>query len=87
MVLQWTVCWGVLENNKKLGPDYVKKTNALRSKYHPIELDLSISLEEKMVEWYTQGNSLLTEAGVHKDWYEDMIKNSTCELWDDTDIP
>ncbi|XP_023320162.1 7-methylguanosine phosphate-specific 5'-nucleotidase A [Eurytemora carolleeae] len=80
--------WGVLENYKKLGPDYVKKTNALRSKYHPIELDLSISLEEKiprMVEWYTQANSLLTEAGVHKDWYEDMIKNSTCELRDDTD--
>ena len=90
MVLQWTVCWGVLETNKKLGPDYVKKTNALRSKYYPIELDLSISLEEKiplMVEWYTQGNSLLTETGVHKDWYDDMIKNSKCELRDDTDIP
>ena len=40
-----------------------------------------------MVEWYTQGNSLLTEAGVHKDWYDDMIKNSKCELRDDTDIP
>ena len=36
--------WGVLENYSKLGPDYVKKTNDLRAKYHPIELDLSISL-------------------------------------------
>ena len=36
--------WGVLENYKKLGPDYLKKTDALRSKYHPIELDLTIPL-------------------------------------------
>jgi len=80
--------WGVLENYSKLGEDYVKKTNALRSKYHPIELDLSIPLEEKipvMVEWYTHANSLLTEAGVHKDWYKDMVESSSCELRDDTD--
>lgn len=80
--------WGVLENYKKLGPDYLKKTDALRYKYHPIELDLTIPLDEKvpvMVEWYTKANRLLTEAGVHKDWYPDMIKNSTCQLRDDTD--
>jgi len=80
--------WGVLENYSKLGPDYLKKTNALRSKYHPIELDLTISLEDKiphMVEWYTNANRLLTEAGVHRDWYQDMIKNSTCMLRDDTE--
>ena len=39
--------WGVLENYSKLGPDYLKKTNALRSKYHPIELDLTISLGKR----------------------------------------
>jgi HAD superfamily hydrolase (TIGR01544 family) len=80
--------WGVLENYKKLGPDYVKKTNALRSKYHPIELDLTIPLDEKiphMVEWYTNANRLLTDAGVHKDWYQDMVRDSTCELRDNTD--
>ena len=44
--------WGVLENYKKLGPDYVKKTNALRSKYHPIELDLSVSLGNQQITRY-----------------------------------
>eukprot|EP00088_Acartia_fossae_P020169 TRINITY_DN21822_c0_g3_i1.p1 TRINITY_DN21822_c0_g3~~TRINITY_DN21822_c0_g3_i1.p1 ORF type:complete len:299 (-),score=49.93 TRINITY_DN21822_c0_g3_i1:541-1437(-) len=81
--------WGVLENYKELGVDYVQKTNALRAKYHPIELDLSISLEEKiphMVEWYTTANHLLTEAGVHRSWFPEMIKDSSCELRDDTDV-
>lgn len=80
--------WGVLENYSKLGPDYVKKTNDLRAKYHPIELDLSISLEEKiphMVEWYTNANRLLSEVGVNREWYPDMIKNSNCQLRDRTE--
>jgi len=80
--------WGVLENYRELGEDYVKKTNALRAKYHPIELDLSISLEDKiphMVEWYTNANSLLTDAGVHRSWYPKMIDQSNCDLRDDTD--
>ena len=80
--------WAVLENFKKLGEDYTAKTNALRAKYHPIELDLTISNEEKiphMVEWYRNANMLLTEAGVHKDWFPDMISQSNCEFRDDTD--
>lgn len=79
--------WAVLESYKKLGEGYTQKTNALRAKYLPIELDLTISNEEKipqMVEWYTNANHLLTEAGVHRDWFPEMINESNCEFRDDT---
>jgi len=81
--------WGALENYKRLGEEFNNKTNVLKAKYLPIELDLSIPLEKKiplMVEWYTHANRLLSEAGVHKDWFPDMVKTSSCELRDDTDI-
>lgn len=80
--------WGALENYKKLGKGFNEKTNALKAKYLPIELDLTIPLEKKiphMVEWYTNANRLLSEAGVHKDWFPDMVQTSSCELRDDTD--
>ena len=38
-----------------------------------------------MVEWYTNANKLLTEAGVQRDWYPEMISQSNCEFRDDTD--
>jgi hypothetical protein len=49
--------WGVLENYRQLSKDYLAKVCALREKYHPIELDHKLSVQEKiphMVEWYTQ---------------------------------
>jgi len=79
--------WGALENYKKLGESYNKKTNELKAKYLPIELDLTIPQEKKvplMVEWYSSANRLLSEAGVHKDWFSDMVETSSCELRDDT---
>ena len=36
--------WGALENYKRLGEEFNNKTNVLKAKYLPIELDLSIPL-------------------------------------------
>ena len=80
--------WGVLENYKELPSSYHTKVRAAKDKYYPIELDMSISVEDKipvMIEWYKVANSCLAESGVQRSWLPKMVKESNCELRDDTD--
>ena len=79
--------WGVLENYKELPSDYHKKVKSVKDKYYPVEIDPSISLEEKipiMKEWYKEANGLLAESGAHRSWFPKMVQESDCELRDDT---
>ena len=51
--------WGVLETYKGLPASYHTRVQAAKDKYLPIELDLTISKEEKvplMIEWYKEAN-------------------------------
>lgn len=81
--------WGVLENYKELPSDYHKKVNQVKDKYYPVELDLSLSLEEKipiMIQWYKEANGLLGESGVNRSWFPKMVAQSNCELREDTTL-
>jgi len=70
-----------LRNGNYLTEDYVSKAHALFDKYHPIEIDLSISREErckKMEEWWKEHFNLMIEKGLDKKTLqkcvEDMIR-------------
>ena len=80
--------WGVLETYSELPDSYHTRVKAAKEKYLPIELDLSISVEEKiplMIEWYKEANQCLSESGVKQSWIPKMVTQSNCELRDDTD--
>jgi len=81
--------WGVLENFPELPMCYTEKVKELRSHYYPIELDPTLSVEEKtphMAEWYTKANLALGESQVKADWFPRMVDASNCELRDSTDV-
>ena len=59
------------------------QTSKLRAKYHPIEYDVQMSLEEKipyMVEWYQQSQSLLLSSNLTRSMMRDLIYRSKLEL-------
>lgn len=68
----------MLRDGKHLSKDYTEKAHVLFNKYHPIEIDLSISLEERkkaMQEWWETHSQLLIESGLSKSDLEDVVKN------------
>ena len=80
--------WGVLESYSELPSSYHEKVRAAKEKYHPIELDVSISQEEKipiMIEWYKEANRCLAESGVKLPWLPLMVEQSNVELRDLTE--
>ncbi len=53
-----------LDDSPLLPEDYRTKANALRAHFYPIEIDPSLTIEQKiplMVEWWTGGHNLLIE--------------------------
>ena len=80
--------WGVLENYSELPTSYHDRVRAAKEKYHPIELDVSISQEEKvpiMIEWYKEANRCLADSGVKLPWLPLMVEQSNVELRDQTE--
>lgn len=68
----------VFRNEGYLGDDYVKESTALFEKYHPIEVDETISIDEKndaMVEWWSKHFDLLVKYGITKDVISDVVEN------------
>jgi len=60
-----------------LSPEYVKQAYALKDKYHPIEIDESIPIEErskKMLEWWQEHLKIMIKYGLNKGVIEDIIK-------------
>ncbi|MFA4887236.1 MAG: hypothetical protein WC595_03415 [Candidatus Nanoarchaeia archaeon] len=60
-----------------LTPDYAPAAYALFDKYHPIEIDPTVPLEEKtqkMQEWWEAHEQLLVKSGMHKKVIEDVFK-------------
>lgn len=80
--------WGVFETSKFVPQRYLMETQALRSKYLPIELDAHMSIEEKtphIVEWYNEANRMLADVGtVNRAHFADMVKDSNVELREGT---
>lgn len=59
----------ILRDENHLSLEYSKKANALFDFYHPIEIDVNVSLDDKkkaMEEWWTKHSDLLIESGLNK---------------------
>lgn len=68
----------MLRDGNHLTEEYAVKAHALFEKYHPIEVDPKIPLQEKkgiMQEWWETHNKLLIESGLSKSDLEDIVKN------------
>lgn len=73
----------VLRNENYLTPDYPEKAHALFDKYHPIEIDPSVSLEEKkrlMHEWWSSHFNLLIRSKLNKKDLEKAINSENISL-------
>ncbi len=80
--------WGVLENSPLLPSDYTTRSNALKSKYLPIEHDPHMTTEEKVphiVEWYKKTNQLLQVCGLKRDMIPKLVEASSVELREGTE--
>ena len=73
----------VLRDENYLTPDYPEKAKALYEKYHSIELDPDLSIEEKknsMKEWWIKHFNLLINSGLSKNDIEEAMKSSNLVL-------
>ena len=72
-----------LRNGNYLTSDYVKKANELYEKYHPIEIDPSISKEDKikkMKEWWETHFDLMAKTGLDKKILEKLVNDVKLEF-------
>lgn len=73
----------ILRDGNYLTPGYSEKAHALYDKYHPIEVDPDIPVEEKkkkMVEWWTAQFNLLIESGLNKRDVKKVIESGEIKL-------
>ena len=74
-----------LRRGDYIGLEYAKKANALFDKYHPIEMDHSISDEEKskaMHDWWSEHFELLMESGLNKKHLEAIVASGKIHFRD-----
>lgn len=85
--------YSILDSSPYIPEECRKKAKDLHSKYYPIEIDPTISIEDKipkMVEWYTQAHQVVGTSGVKKSDFTKMVKSSDvmlrsgCEVLFDT---
>jgi HAD superfamily hydrolase (TIGR01544 family) len=77
----------VLRDENYLSPEYSTQAKGLFAKYHPIEIDPEISLEEKkesMNKWWTSHNQLLINSGLNKSHLEKIVESGIIRLREGT---
>ena len=73
----------LLREDNAINSDYERKAHELFDKYHPIELDLKIPLEEKkkaMQEWWTTHFNLLLQMGLNKKDIHEVIEKKKIQF-------
>ncbi len=68
----------ILRDGSYLTKDYAEKAHALFGKYHPIEIDTNISIENKkreMRKWWIEHADLLVKSGLNKKDVENVAKS------------
>ncbi|OXA65068.1 cytosolic 5'-nucleotidase 3 [Folsomia candida] len=83
--LRCDTCHGIVDNSSLVEEEFRRKTNALRDKYYPIEVDHEMTLQQKiplMIEWYTQSQNVLVEYRVTKSQIKEMVLKSRAFLRD-----
>lgn len=72
-------CHRVIEECGLLPTSYHDEAQALQRKYYPLEIDPSLSHEERvnyMVEWVTKAHQLLSTSGLTKNILQTAVKDS-----------
>ncbi|XP_037544676.1 cytosolic 5'-nucleotidase 3 [Nematolebias whitei] len=78
-------CHNILDNSKAISDECRGKLDELLKTYYPIEIDSSLSVEEKlplMVEWWTKAHDLLVEQKIRKDQLAEAVRESEARLRD-----
>ncbi|MBU1146351.1 hypothetical protein KKD80_02275 [Patescibacteria group bacterium] len=73
----------ILRDGHHLNHAYAEKSHALFDKYHPMEIDSSLSPQEKdaaMVEWWKEHFELLFKAGLRKKDIESIVNSGKIKL-------
>uniref|UniRef100_A0A1A7YIW3 5'-nucleotidase n=1 Tax=Iconisemion striatum TaxID=60296 RepID=A0A1A7YIW3_9TELE len=76
-------CHNILDNSKAISTECREKLDTLLKTYYPIEIDTSLSVEEKlplMVEWWTKAHDLLVEQKIRKDQLAEAVRESEAML-------
>lgn len=75
----------LLRNGNYLSKTYAKKAHDLFAKYHPIELETAIPIEEKhqlMYDWWSQHYDLLIKEKLHKSDIDKAVSEDSIQLRD-----
>ncbi|KAI4881627.1 hypothetical protein NFI96_016843 [Prochilodus magdalenae] len=75
----------ILDNSSLISDDCKSKLSDLLAHYYPIEIDSSLSVEEKvplMVEWWTRAHDLLVQQQIRKDKLAEVVRESDAMLRD-----
>lgn len=75
----------LLRDGNHLTADYAEKAHAFYNHYRPIEIDFSISVEERekgMEEWWAKHIELLIESGLKKTDLEDIVNSGKIQFRD-----
>jgi len=70
-------------DSKYLGTEYSTKANELFDYYHPIEIDVNISLEEKnkqMTDWWRAHLNLLVESWLNKKHIDEIVNSGIIKM-------
>ena len=73
----------IRKNPKYLGQEYSTKANALFDNYHPIEIDVNIPMEEKIIkmsEWWRAHLSLLVESWLNKKHIDEAVNSGIIKM-------
>ncbi|XP_030591690.1 cytosolic 5'-nucleotidase 3-like [Archocentrus centrarchus] len=76
-------CHNLLENSSIISSDCKAELQELDTKYYPIEIDTSLSVEEKlphMVDWWTKAHDLLVNQKIKKDHLTAAVRGSGAML-------
>ena len=80
---------GLLREGDYLSDEYAQKAKNLFKKYHPFEIDMDISFEEKnskMHEWWTSHNKLFVKYGLSKKIIKQIVHDRKVGLREGTKI-
>jgi 5'-nucleotidase len=75
----------VLRDGNHLTPDYAPRAHKLYNKYHPIEIDINTSKQEKikaMKEWWKTHFELLIECKLNKKDIDDIVQSDIIKFRD-----
>ncbi|CAG7820792.1 unnamed protein product [Allacma fusca] len=72
-------CHGILHSSSLMSEEFKKRSQDLFNKYYPIEIDHTMTVEEKipyMLKWYEESHETLTTFPFEKKHLTEMVKTS-----------